>query len=187
VARGKRTPPRGGKRISIDEAFRKLRPALGPDGALELINTAMRDRKRARLFCDGREVNPNFIRDHLIVKGPGPLGKGRRRRIAEIVATRALDKPVKSYNWRMDADEIEALLPPKPPPPTADDAQRPRKRRGSRTQAAIREIAAEKWPGGCDHIELPDIKKVVGPILEKRGMRDPGRDTYSRALGRRDD
>jgi hypothetical protein len=103
-----------------------------------------------------------------------------RHRIKIVSATREAWER-KRYRWQVDAAEIAELL------RTADDAQRPRKRRGSRTQAAIREIAAEKWPGGCGHIELPDIKKVVGPILEKRGMRDPGRDTYSRALGRRDD
>jgi hypothetical protein len=103
VARLKRAPAKGGKRISIDEAFRKLMPALGRDGAVELINTAIRDRKRARLFCNGRVVDPNFIRDHLVVM----VRKGRRA--AEIEATRALEKPVESYSWQMDANEIEVL------------------------------------------------------------------------------
>jgi len=141
VARGKRTRPRGGKRISIDEAFRKLRPALGPDGAVELINTAMRDKKRLRLFCDGRVVDRGFIRDHLVVKGPGGRGANRRRS-AKIVATRALEKPVKSYNWQMDAKEIEALrvaaFGPTPSPRTPDVLQPPRRRPGPKPK--------DDWP-----------------------------------------
>jgi hypothetical protein len=137
----KQAAPSSGKRISIDEAFRKLRPTLGPDGAVELINTAMHDRKRLRLFCDGRAVDPGFIRDHLVVKGPGGRG-AHRRRSAEIVATRALEKPMESYNWQMDAKEIEALrvaaFGPTPSPRTPDVLQQPRRRPGPKPK--------DDWP-----------------------------------------
>jgi hypothetical protein len=110
------------RRISIDEAFRKLRPALGPNGAIDEMNKAMqRYDKRVRLFCNRRVVDPDFIRDHLIVKGPGSRSHPDRppRQTAEIVATRALDKPVEKYTWKMDGDEIEAL---KPQPDTKAEA-----------------------------------------------------------------
>jgi len=102
------------RRISIDEAFRELRPALGPNGAIDEMNKAMqRYDKRVRLFCNRRVVDPDFIRDHLIVKGPGSRSHPDRppRQTAEIVATRALDKPIEKYIWKMDSDEIAALLP----------------------------------------------------------------------------
>ena len=39
--------PRRGKKVSIDKAFRKLRPALGPNGAVDEMNKALlRDDKR---------------------------------------------------------------------------------------------------------------------------------------------
>jgi hypothetical protein len=133
------------------------------------MNEAMlRDDKRARPFCNGRKVDPNFIRDHLIVKGPGPRGADPPRRTAEIVATRMLEKPVKSYTWQMDASEIEALL-----------------RKPSRTQVAIREIAAEKWPDGYERISTAQIIKIVGTELKKRGIHVPHRSTFERALGRK--
>jgi hypothetical protein len=110
VARRK-TAARG--KISIEEAFHKLMPALGPHGAVDEMNKAMlRDDKGARLFCNDRVVDPNFIRDHLIVKGPGSRrADGRRRRRTEIVATRALEEPVEAYTWEVDSKQIEALLP----------------------------------------------------------------------------
>jgi hypothetical protein len=134
----KRALPKGGKRISIDEAVRKLMPALGRDGAVEFINTAIRDRKRARLFCDGNVVDPNFIRDHLVVT----VRKGRRA--VEIEATRALDKPESSYTWQMDANEIEALRPAafaltrSPAKPPADDDAKGRRAPGK--------PPAHNWP-----------------------------------------
>jgi hypothetical protein len=166
------------RRIDIDEVFRKLRPALGLNGAVDEMNKAMlRDDKRARLFCDGHEVNPNFIRDHLIMKGPGSRrANGRRRRRAEIVATQALDKPVEAYTWKMDGDEIEALL------PQAAEASATVQRQGSRTQEAIRKFAAKKWPDGFKHVEARDLIKAVGDAL---GLPISKRDTILRALGRR--
>jgi hypothetical protein len=161
----KQAVPSSGKRISIDEAFRKLRPALGPDGAVELINTAMRDKKRLRLFCDGRVVDRGFIRDHLVVKGPGGRGANRRRS-AKIVATRTLEKPVKSYNWQMDAKEIEALrvaaFGPTPSPRTPDVLQPPRRRPGPKPK--------DDWPEEVKaeivRIALSDPEALRNPNLD---------------------
>ena len=49
----------------------------------------------------------------------------------------------------------------------------------------IREIAAEKWPGGYEHIRTAQIVRDVGQVLAERGVRVPGRDVFLRALGRR--
>jgi hypothetical protein len=179
---GRKAAARG--KISIDGAFRKLRPALGPNGAVDEMNKAMlRDDKRARLFCNGRVVNPNFIRNHLVVSGPGSRrADGRRRRNAEIVATRALDEPVASYTWRMDAKEVEALRPMTSDKPARKGA---RERRQSRAQGLIRRVAGEIWPGGYEQVETREIIKRASDELERRGLPVPKRDVFLRALDRR--
>jgi len=177
--------PRRGKKVSIDKAFRKLRPALGPNGAVDEMNKALlRDDKRARLFSNGRLVNPNFIRTNLVVKGPGSRrADGQRRRRAEIAAKRALDKPEEAYTWEMDADEmIEALLP-------TTSGKSPRKtsakRKRTRQQELVLEVAAEIWLGGWEHIETREIIKKVSDKLEARSLAVPKRDVFLRALDRR--
>ena len=95
-------------KISIDEAFHKLMPLLGPHGAVELMNAALRDPRRARLWCNGKVVDPGFIRTHLVVRA---RLMAKRRWTAEIRATRALDKPVEAYTWQTEAKQIEALKP----------------------------------------------------------------------------
>jgi hypothetical protein len=96
-------------KISIDEAFHKLLPRLGPDGTVELMNAALRDPKRAKLWCNGKKVDPGFFRTHLVVRA---RLKAKRRWTAEIEATRALEKPVGSYTWKVDSKQIEALPQP---------------------------------------------------------------------------
>ena len=173
VARGKKAPPRGDERISVDEALHRLLPTLNPHAAVELITIALRD-NRARLFCDGVVVDPGFVRTHLVVKARF-AADGRWS--AEIEATRALDKPVGSYTWQMDANGIEALR-----PAPAEPSPRPK---GSRAQDLIRLIVAENWSDGYEGVETGQIIKIVSPELEKRGIRVPGRDTFLRALKRR--
>jgi len=98
-------------KISIDEAFHKLMPRLSPHDAAALMNAALLrgdPKKCARLWCNGEEVDPGFIRTHLVVRA---CLNRKRRWIAEIKATRALKKPVEKYAWQMEAKEIEALLP----------------------------------------------------------------------------
>jgi hypothetical protein len=168
-------------RISPTEALRILVPKLSPHRAAKRLTDAVHT-KECQLWEGNRLIRPEIAVRYLVIIARADKDGRWQASVEGREETRWLGP------FTFEADEVRALLPrAEAEPPSADDAQRPRKRRGSRTQAAIREIAAEKWPGGCDHIELPDIKKVVGPILEKRGMRDPGRDTYSRALGRRDD
>jgi hypothetical protein len=173
VARYKGAPSRGDERISVDEALHRLLPTLNPHAAVELINIALRD-NRARLFCDGVVVDPGFVRTHLIVKARF-AADGRWS--AGIEATRALNKPVESYNWQMDPKEVHALR-----PAPADPSPR---RKGSRAQDLIRVIVAENWPDGCEGVETAQIIKSVSSELVKRGIRVPERDTFLRALGRR--
>jgi hypothetical protein len=112
-ARRPKQAPRG--RVSIDDAFRRLLPALSPHGAVELMNAALRDPRRARLWCNGKVVDPGFIRTHLVVRA---RLMAKRRWTAEIRATRALDKPVEAYTWQTEAKQIEALKPRLSPPPS---------------------------------------------------------------------
>src|SRR5262249_49579815 len=109
-------------KIATEEGFRKLMPALGPHGAVKLMNEALLDPKRARLWRNGKAVDPGFIRTHLVVR---TRLKAKRRWTAEIEATRALKKPVEKYTWQMETKQIEALkqqLPsPQPPPSTQQD------------------------------------------------------------------
>jgi hypothetical protein len=170
VARCKGASSRGDKRISVDEALHRLLPTLNAHGSVELINIALRD-NRARLFCDGVVVDPGFVRTHLIVEACLAVDG---RWSAGIEATRALDKPVGSYTWQMDAKEIDALR-----PAPADPSPR---RKGSRAQVLIRQIADENWPDGCEGVETAQIIKSVSSELKKRDIRVPGRDTFLRAL-----
>ena len=60
-----------------------------------------------------------------------------------------------------------------------------RQPKGSPTQDAIRQIAAQGWPDGHEGIPIKPIIAGVSPKLSARGIPVPKRDTWLRALGRR--
>jgi hypothetical protein len=60
-----------------------------------------------------------------------------------------------------------------------------RQHKGSPTQDAIRQIAAQGWPDGHEGIPIKHIIAGVSPKLRARGIPVPKRDTWLRALGRR--
>ena len=60
-----------------------------------------------------------------------------------------------------------------------------RQHKGSPTQDAIRQIAAQEWPDGHEGIPIKHIIAGVSPKLRARGIPVPNRDTWLRALGRR--
>ena len=60
-----------------------------------------------------------------------------------------------------------------------------RQHKGSPTQDAIRQIAAQEWPDGHEGIPIKHIIAGVSPKLRGRGIPVPKRDTWLRALGRR--
>jgi hypothetical protein len=60
-----------------------------------------------------------------------------------------------------------------------------RQHKGSPTQDAIRQIAAQEWPDGHEGIPIKHIIARVSPKLRARGIPVPERDTWLRALGRR--
>jgi hypothetical protein len=60
-----------------------------------------------------------------------------------------------------------------------------RQHKGSPTQDAIRQIAAQEWPDGHEGIPIKHIIAGVSPKLRARGIPVPERDTWLRALGRR--
>jgi hypothetical protein len=163
-------------KLPLDEAFHKLAPALGPHGAVELMNAALGDPKRARLWCNGKAVDPGFIRTHLVVRA---RLIAKRRWTAEIEATRALDRPVEAYTWAMDAKQIEALrltIAEKPPRKGS---------RESREQELVKEVVGEIWPEGHEYVRTDAIMQRVGDELERRGLLVPKRDVFLRALDRR--
>jgi hypothetical protein len=58
-----------------------------------------------------------------------------------------------------------------------------RQHRGSPTQDAIRQIAAQEWPDGHEGIPIKHIIAGVSPKLRARSIPVPERDTWLRALG----
>lgn len=60
-----------------------------------------------------------------------------------------------------------------------------RQHKGSPTQDAIRQIAAQEWPDGHVGIPIKHIIEGVSPKLRARSFPVPKRDTWLRALGRR--
>ena len=60
-----------------------------------------------------------------------------------------------------------------------------RQHKGSPTQDAIRQIAAQEWPDGHEGIPIKHIIAGVSRKLRPRGIPVPKRDTWLRALGRR--
>jgi hypothetical protein len=58
------------------------------------------------------------------------------------------------------------------------------KRRGSRQQRMIQQIAGEEFPDGCDQIETGVIIHKVANRLKRQNVSVPKCDTFLRALGR---
>ena len=57
--------------------------------------------------------------------------------------------------------------------------------RRSREQELIREIAAEIWPNGYEHVRTETIIERVGDKIDRMGFPVPKRDVFLRALDRR--
>jgi hypothetical protein len=178
-------------RITPTDALGLLcQDGLEPMPACRKLTEAVHD-NLCRLYCEGKEIDPRIA---VTLRVEARLNDGRWT--AEVVsATREpWDRPVYEeveqpdgkkavimtkppYEWTLDDDRVKALLPPLP--------LRAKDKPGSRTQEAIRQIAAEKWPGGYEHVETSDIIELVSPELEERDLRVPHRSTFERALGRR--
>ena len=78
------TSPRG--RISVDEAFQRLLPVHMPHAAVEQLYFAWCE-NRARLWCNGNVVPPNFIRTDLVVQAvQEPDGRWRLELIPSRIA-----------------------------------------------------------------------------------------------------
>src|SRR5262245_28223767 len=77
------------------------------------------------------------------------------------------------YVWKPD---LEKIWPSTPPP----DAGEP-----PRIYVLLRQIAADLWPGGYEHIATRDLIKGMGDELKRRGLPVPNRDVFLRAFGRR--
>ena len=141
-------------KISIDEGFRKLMPALGPHGAVKRMNEALLDPKDARLRCNGKAVDPGFIQTHLAVSARMIDGHWT----AEVKATRALDEPVEAHTWQMDAKQIEALL---PQPDTKAEAMQ------TATTAATAAAEAARSEAATARAELEQVRVALQSAIER--------------------
>jgi hypothetical protein len=89
-------------------------------------------------------------------------------------------KPALAKIW--PAAFAHAAAPAAPRVSRTNDKRQPK---GSPTQDAIRQIAAQEWPDGHAGIPIKHIIAGVSPKLRARGIPVPERDTWLRALGRR--
>jgi hypothetical protein len=85
------------------------------------------------------------------------------------------------YVWKPDLEKIW----PSTPPPGAAEMSLPR------IYVLLREIAADLWPHGYEHVATRDLIKYVGDELQRRHLSRhlavPKRDVFLRAFGRRKD
>jgi len=89
--------------ISVDDAYGMLLRHFGrPAKACARLEAAIREND-VRLLCDGAVVRPGFFATHLCVDVE-PDGR------AAVKATRALERPESSYDWRIELREVEELV-----------------------------------------------------------------------------
>ena len=161
-------------RCSPTEALNLLMPAFSPTAAAAKLTRAVHD-ERCQIIGNGRVIKSHIVPRLMVV-----AQRKRRRWRAHIVSIFAVGGVKPTNVWEFEIEQVKALL---PQPQTIEDAATARK--GSREQDLIREIAAERWPGGYERVETREIIKVVGDELKTRSLPVPKRDVFLRALGRR--
>jgi hypothetical protein len=82
-------------------------------------------------------------------------------------------------------DQVANALALLPPPSAEPSTEPPLMLDEPPEYKLIREIAAEKFPGGYEHVRTVTIIKAVSDELTKRVLPVPKRDVFLRALGRR--
>lgn len=178
--------------LSPTEALRLLMTGgLAARVAADRLNTWMRteEPEKCHVWCNGTLLPPDYVATSLVV-----VEKGRWR--ADVVSStrEAWEKSRDAYVFEFDADEVRALLPRQETDRQADEKARtddkPKRRRKSREQEAIRQWADTKWPDGYEHIELREIifaAKHDKEFKKKFPSSFPERTKFSRALDRRKD
>ena len=98
----RKTQPR---RLPLDDVFQQLLPRYGLHDACEDINDALR-RNKARLWCGGHLVSPQYIRDQGLYVQVEPDAAGTYR--CKIKSARPMEP--RDYQWEVEG--IEADQPP---------------------------------------------------------------------------
>lgn len=162
--------------ISPTEALNLLRREFSAMDAAARLTSAVHTNS-CRLWCDGNLIKPHIAVTLMVV--PRLADDGRWT--ADIVSATREPWERPSYRWEFEIEELKALL--LPPQPQQKTGKQPTRRKGSsRIHAAIRQGAAEEWPGGYEHVATADIIDAVSPKLKGR---IPHRSTWERALGRK--
>ena len=142
---------------------------LGPDG--ELLPAA---------YWTKHEVQ-SWSSDATFVASSAPFDPSRGNLFNEITGyAYFVWKPALAKIW-----PAAFALAAAPAAPRVRRTNDKRQHKGSPTQDAIRQIAAQEWPDGHEGIPIKHIIAGVSPKLRARGIPVPKRDTWLRALGRR--
>jgi hypothetical protein len=150
---------RAGGRISVDEAFQRLRAREEPFSACERLNAALRAGK-VRLWADTAVVSPSFFNGHLYV-GADVAPDGRCT--ATMAMTRAVELP---SEWTVSGDDVDALL-------ASKSGTEPKRRSGGRrgynwdpVNAVILELVFDEGPPS----NFAKFANKVRKLCEDHGM-----------------
>lgn len=165
---------RAGGRISVDEAFQRLRAREEPFSACARLDAALRAGK-VRLFADEAVVSPSFFVGHLYVAADvAPDG----RCAATIAMTRAVELP---SEWTVSGDDVDALR-------ASESGAEPQRRSGGRRGydwdpviAVIIELVLDEGPPS----NFAKFATQVRNLCEEHGMEPhqiPNSDTIRHKL-----
>ena len=164
--------------VSLIEAFPRVKAAVGGSDVLATHDLTMKLRA-GKLTAAGRQVGGAGDRYFIFAREFWPRAEidppFRAAEALQRLEARLLPKGRGRWWFFFDCKQFDKLYPPAVPSAP----------KGSREQDLIRRIAADKWPGGYDHVETREIIKLVGDELKKRGYAVSKRDVFLRALGRR--
>jgi len=164
-------------------------PGLAAQDVTNVLARRVRSMRRWRVGGFERSSKPDrtrlpftFWAEHELHWSDG-LSVIRRPHFADILSDIIILQGFVGYAWKPDLADIWPTLFGSPPaqqattttPQPATISDKPR----SRAQAAIRQFAAKRWPGGWEYVASKVLVKVVGDELGEK------RDTILRALGRR--
>jgi hypothetical protein len=138
------------RRLSLQEGFEQLLPYNTPALVAEKFNRAWHE-DRLRLFCNGKLLSPGYISSNLLAVAEQE-DDGRWRCIVVPHGARLGFNPSHPYVWEMDAEGIEALLPP--PAPSQEETERTKRLRLQRQLAMA--IVQRLYPNG-----VPDTEQTA--------------------------
>ncbi|RXH34357.1 hypothetical protein XH99_01005 [Bradyrhizobium nanningense] len=132
--------------ISPTEALELVRSqgSRSIDDAVADLNEWIR-RKRVRLWCDDELVPPSFIMRSLVMVTV-PDADGRPR--VDVLPAGGIGWKSTGYTFKLDADEVRALLPPSSASVATGSDQAPKPREGTAEWVYEQMIADQSWRNG---------------------------------------